>query len=432
MKKFVKYILISIILVSFAFVAFKITSNYKIDMLNKNLNWNIKWKGESGGNSITFDNDGNMYIAFKDEVKVISQDGKSTRIFGDKELNISYIEYYKNRIYYASGTKVAYYDLEKKESKVLLNDLPNFGDYKESKILFKDNDMYISIGAATNSGVVGDDNAWAKDSGKCDITPNNLIVKGKNISENDGGAFIPYGNKNSKGQVIEGRYPGNASIIKVDPDTGKNKLYAWGIRNIEGWDVGSDNKIYGIIGGMEERGLRPVYGDKDYIYEIEEGIWYGWPDYSGGDSIDSPRFREEDGRRTLQILEEHPSINPPAPVYQHKDVSSIYYLCIDNEGKILNKDTFVFYDKKEHSIYKMEKGKVSIKLMDLTDNMKINDIEIYGENIYLLDGNGYVYEVMNKEDMQKANIPVPLIIVLCFVIFGLITVFITRNSKDKS
>lgn len=77
-------------------------------------------------------------------------------------------------------------------------------------------------------------------------------------------------------------FPGNASLIKLTLSNNNIETFAWGLRNINGMNVNSEGKIFAVVGGMEDRGLRPVKGDYDYIYEIQEGKWYGWPDYSGG------------------------------------------------------------------------------------------------------------------------------------------------------
>ena len=45
---------------------------------------------------------------------------------------------------------------------------------------------------------------------------------------------------------------------------------------------------------MLDTTVRGIKNDRDYIYEINGDRWYGWPDYSGGDPITSPRFTDGD------------------------------------------------------------------------------------------------------------------------------------------
>ena len=38
--------------------------------------------------------------------------------------------------------------------------------------------------------------------------------------------------------------------------------------------------MYAAVNGYDIRGSRPVRDDLDATYRIEEGAWYGWPDFS--------------------------------------------------------------------------------------------------------------------------------------------------------
>lgn len=77
----------------------------------------------------------------------------------------------------------------------------------------------------------------------------------------------------------------NASILKYNLNTGKLSTYATGIRNVEGIATNSMGELTAIVGGMNEEGGREVKDDVDYIYDIKEKAWYGWPDFSGGDLL---------------------------------------------------------------------------------------------------------------------------------------------------
>ncbi|MCS4474055.1 hypothetical protein JQ031_14670 [Clostridium botulinum] len=53
--------------------------------------------------------------------------------------------------------------------------MPNVGDYNKSLILINDDYLYLTVGAATNSAVVGKDNKWLSSSPFfCDVSPSLL------------------------------------------------------------------------------------------------------------------------------------------------------------------------------------------------------------------------------------------------------------------
>ena len=104
------------------------------------------------------------------------------------------------------------------------------------------------------------------------------------------GAFSPYSVSNEVGEKVESQKIGNAAILSYDIKTEEIKLYAHGIRNINGWDTDNEGKIKAIVGGMEDLPPRNIKDDKDYIYNLQEENWYGWPDYSGGDPIKYTRY----------------------------------------------------------------------------------------------------------------------------------------------
>ena len=89
------------------------------------------------------------------------------------------------------------------------------------------------------------------------------------------------------------------------------------------------------------REQRPINRDFDYLYKIDKGKWYGWPDFSGGDPISSPRFKGQNV--VLPLIKNPPNKIVSAPIYQYSDVGIIKYLAIDKEGRILDKNTKVLF-----------------------------------------------------------------------------------------
>ncbi len=95
-----------------------------------------------------------------------------------------------------------------------MSNLPNMGDYNKSLILINDDYLYLTIGAATNSAVVGKDNKWFSSSPFfCDVSPFPLILNGKNFGKEGTGAFSTYGTKAVRGQRVAEHFPGNSSVI---------------------------------------------------------------------------------------------------------------------------------------------------------------------------------------------------------------------------
>ncbi|MCM8711333.1 PQQ-dependent sugar dehydrogenase [Clostridium sp. SYSU_GA19001] len=422
MKKFTKIILMAGILLIMFFVFSNFYENYSIQIKDSNLTWGIKYKGIDGAKDFAADEAGNFYIAYKDRVQYIDRNGKSYNLLQDKTFNINAIEYYNNKLYFASDGKIISYDLDRKEQKLLIDNIPNYGDYKESIIKILGNELFVSVGSATNSGVVGNDNEWIKDNPfNYDLSPKDITVKGKNFGTLKSGAFVPYKTKNLTGQLISGHFPGNGSIIYYDLSNGYGETFAWGIRNITGMAFNSEGKLIAAVGGMEDRGLRPIKGDVDYIYEIKKNAWYGWPDYSGGDPVNSPRFRGENNSRVNFILDNHPTTNPPAPIYQHSHVSSIDCLEVDDKGDIGEKDCIYFYDNRDNILYALSKSNILNTKVAFRSGSKIHSLKIYNKNLYILEeSEGILFNIqknsINSFNGLKPNIVYYLLSVILIII----------------
>ncbi|MDP4178640.1 MAG: PQQ-dependent sugar dehydrogenase [Bacillota bacterium] len=395
MKKAV-LICLSIIIITISLLLLK---NYyndnKVLTIDKKIKVNLKLKGFFGARDFTCDSNGNTYIAFKDRIQYIDTNGKSFDILYDKKLDIDSLEYYKNVLYFTSLNNLMSYDVNKKEQEILINTLPNFGDYRNSLIKILGDQIFVTIGAATNSGIVGLDNQWLKNNVfSHDFTPKDITLKGNNFGDEKTGAFTAYGTKNFSGQIVTAHVPGNASILIYNIKNKNYETYAYGIRNVKGLDFNSESKLIASVGGMENRGLRPVNGDSDYIYEIMKNVWYGWPDYSGGDPVTSPKFKGNNNSRLNFILENHPSTNPPAPIYQYKTLNSIGTLAVDKSGIIGEKDSIYFCDLNDNILYKLSKGRILIQEAFFGKQSKIVSGKFFGRELKLLDSNsGYIYSV---------------------------------------
>jgi glucose/arabinose dehydrogenase len=159
-----------------------------------------------------------------------------------------------------------------------------------------DGRMYLAVGPATNSGIVGIDLAPV-----VALNPmvhhrpcQNMVLTGRNFETPDfrtqdnpsdvtrTGAFVPFGTETTPGQVIPGVKKCGGAIYAFDPNDAEGTLqhHATGLRNIIGFTWNNQGEMFGAVNGYDVRGSRPVQDDVDATYRIRAGTWYGWPDFS--------------------------------------------------------------------------------------------------------------------------------------------------------
>lgn len=438
MKRFFKIIsiVITFTLILILFKAF-IYKESSIILENNDLSSNLKFRGLKNSVDFVIDEKDNFYIAYENKIQLINTNGKSCNIFSNKEMNISSIEYKDGNLYFASNTSIYLYDIHKSELKEIIKDIPNFGDYNRSILKINGDYLYITIGAATNSGVVGSDNKWTKyNPFSHDISPYKITLKGINFDSGKTGSFVGNGTKNIEGQIIPGHYPGNASIIMYNLKNGASATYAWGIRNVKGIDFDSRGRMIVTLGGMEDRGLRSVKGDTDYIYIIKNKSWYGWPDYSGGDPINSPRFKDSNNKSIPFILENHPTTNPSAPLYVHKNLSSLMSLTVDTKGEFGELDSIYFYDNKDNIIYSLNSKGILSEKIKFNYHSKINSIKNIKNQIIILDSKeGNLFTIQSKVVLDRDFVNKPLlhflIASIIILIIHLLKTIINNNNRRK-
>lgn len=213
--------------------------------------------------------------------------------------------------------------------------LPSLGDHHTDGPLYgPDGFLYWGQGTATNSGVVGPDNAefgWLhRFPDFHDIPCQDVVLSGQNFeSENPltepggdeavTGAYLPFGTPSSPGQVIAGQVPCTGAILRMRPPDEAApgggavppiELFAWGFRNPFGLAFGPDNRLYTTENGFDERGSRSIFGAGDIVWRVEQGRWYGWPDFSGGRPVDSDRFDPPTREMPRRLLERQPGEVP--------------------------------------------------------------------------------------------------------------------------
>ncbi len=209
---------------------------------------------------------------------------------------------------------------------VLIDGLPSLGDHHTNgPVAGPDGWIYFGQGTATNSGIVGPDNydfGWLQRApdfhdipcrdvtlaGRNMVSPNPLTAARDEVST---GAFVPFGTSTHQGQVISGEVPCSGAILRVHPNGSGPELVAWGLRNPFGLAFGPDGRLFVTDNSYDDRGSRPAWGTGDYLWDIEEGRWYGWPEFAGGVPI---RVFDPPGERApITLLAEMPD-DPPDPI----------------------------------------------------------------------------------------------------------------------
>lgn len=219
------------------------------------------------------------------------------------------------------------------EIKPLVEGLPSMGDHHTSgPAIGKDGYIYFGQGVATNSAVVGEDNAsfgWLKRHPDFhDIPCRDVVLTGANFETDNPltadpkdrvrtGAYSQFGQPTSKGQVIAGRVPCNGALMRVPLAGGPVELVAWGFRNPFGVAFASDGALYATDNGYDDRGSRAVFGAADVLWRVQPGAWYGWPDFAESrpiyeDKAWGDHYRVP-GKDTPPRLLAEPPGHPPEP-----------------------------------------------------------------------------------------------------------------------
>jgi glucose/arabinose dehydrogenase len=210
----------------------------------------------------------------------------------------------------------------------IVTGLPGLGDHQTNHpIIGPDGKLYFGQGCVTNSGIVGADNfayGWLADHPYvCEVPAQDIRLNGRNYEYQNvlgdlnetvrSGAYVPFGTETTAGQVIPGNVKCSGSILRCNPDGSDLEVVAWGLRNPYGIAFHPDGRLFATEHGMDERSQRYVFSDPDDFYEIQQGAWYGWPDFASGIRLDEP-YWGDGGHGREPVLAEFPDPNPPFPV----------------------------------------------------------------------------------------------------------------------
>jgi glucose/arabinose dehydrogenase len=224
------------------------------------------------------------------------------------------------------------------EISAIVENMPSFGDHHTDAPVEHDGWIYFGQGTASNSGVVGEDNAkfgWLErrpdfhDIPARDITLMGQKYVTKNVLSTNAhsdavtAAFSRFGDGMNSLPTVKGQLKANGAIYRVRPDGSGLQLVAWGFRNPFGLAFGPDGQLYATDNGYDERGSRPIWGAPDLLWRVQTNAWHGWPDFSGDEPVYNGRFTKPFSKRPKPLLAKHPNIPPPPvtkfPVHSSAD-----------------------------------------------------------------------------------------------------------------
>lgn len=287
----------------------------------------------------TFDEEGRMLIAESGyggagEAKVtrIEADGAQTTlaegdVFGE-EVPITAVAYHQGRVYVVHAGTVSI--VEEGTLTPVVTGLPGQGDHQANQLVFHNGWMYMAVGTMTNSAVVGTDNAvfgWLEQPAKrqlhdipCeDIQLTDQVFEAENpLNEAEDqvmtSAYSAFGDASTAGTTVAGDVRCNGAILRARPDGTGLEVYAWGFRNPYGLRAGPDEAIYVTMHGFDARGQRPIENAWDCLYRVEQGAWYGFPDFACDTPVTETRFKPINQPQPQFLVAEHPTDTPPSPI----------------------------------------------------------------------------------------------------------------------
>lgn len=210
----------------------------------------------------------------------------------------------------------------------LIDNLPSVGDHHTNRVVIgPDGWLYFSIGSATNSGVVGKDNArmgWLKRRPDFhDIPAFDVVLTGQNFRSVNlrsprfdkavTGAFVPFGTATAPGQIIRGCVPCTGAIFRLPLEGRQLELVAWGFRNTFAISFDQEGRLHAVDDDADVRGSRPIFGTGGVLWCVQPGLWYGFPDYWAGVPVTDRRFKPPIKAQPRFLLAEHPNI-PAEPL----------------------------------------------------------------------------------------------------------------------
>ena len=289
---------------------------------------------------VAFDDQGRMLVAESGyrgggdaKVTRIEGDGRKTVLVDDaafgNEKPLTSVAFHEGRVYVAHAGTVSVVE-DGGRLRNIITGLPGQGDHQANQMVFRDGFLYLSIGTVTNSGVVGPDNAvfgWLTDESRrqvhevpCrDIVLTDAVFDsenplGNNPEREKTSPYAPYGTELAPGTRVPGNPKCNGAVLRARPDGSNLEMVAWGLRNPYGLEIGPDGALYVTMHGFDARGSRPIEDAWDCVYRIDQGSWYGWPDFACDVPVTDQRFQVPNKPPTKFLIANHPTETPPRPL----------------------------------------------------------------------------------------------------------------------
>lgn len=298
----------------------RVPEGYKVEVFAENLNTPI---------NIVFTDDGTMYVADSGVVdgngKVLKLTASGFVVVADGfNAPLTGINVHQSNIYVSHRRYVTIVKPNGTKEDII-EGLPSNGDHHNNRVVFgTDGKMYFGQGTATNSGVVGKDNAWVPEHPFFHDRPGGrIMLRGENFESTTfldnfperraiTGAYEPFGVVSYPGKIVDGITRANGSILRANLDGSNLELVVWGLRNPFRIQFDRFGRLFAANHGMDIRGSRPVAESPDEFQLIRPGTWYGWPDFTGGLPVTLPQFKPEGQPQPTFVWAQHP-MKPPIP-----------------------------------------------------------------------------------------------------------------------
>ncbi len=322
--------------------------------------------GFSFPTSLAFDTDGNAYLAESGlpfggakrggRVWKVTQEGEKLLLAEDLGQPVTGLVFHNGSLWVSQGSNPGRIDHLELDGTItnVLNILPGGGNYHTGMVAFgPDGKMYWGQGAMTNTGIIGLDAltmGWLKklphsvDIPGYDVVLNDVRVETKNpfVDDPDAtlitGPYSQFGETVAQGTRIQAQVPATSAIHRANPDGTEMELVAWGIRNAFGLGFLPDGRLLAIDQGADDRGSRPVANVPDFLLEVKEGAWYGWPDFMGATPITDPRFTPVTGDPPSFLLANHDELpTPEKPLVEFVSHTAATKFAVDpqSNGEVL-------------------------------------------------------------------------------------------------
>lgn len=216
------------------------------------------------------------------------------------------VTYHDGKLYISHRARISTYDLETGELNTIVDNLPSWGEFLNTKPKFHEDKMYFTQASQGNLGPI--DSHWMKVITALDkplareVPCEDVTLQGRDFWVRNGftkdphdaelsGVYVPFGFETTEGQVIEGQHKCNGAMYRAEPDGSNLEVIAWGLRSNFGYDFSPSGRLVITQNSCNPIPPRKVFDDYEPVYEIEEGAWYGWPEYCSSIPITDQRFR---------------------------------------------------------------------------------------------------------------------------------------------